>query len=79
MAQQEPTKVHVVVRTIGGFAREDSSVPSIAGAFSDEQLAQNIAKVTQSEVISVELDTIQPGILELLQAFGFKLPESSKS
>jgi len=79
MAQQKPTTIHVVVRSIGGFAREDASVPSIAGAFTDEQFAQNVAKVTQSEVISVDLDAVQPGILELLQAFSFKLPEGSKT
>lgn len=75
MTQEKPRTLHIVVRSVGGFAREDSPVPSIAGAFTDEQLAQNVAKVTQSEVISVKLDVVPPGILELLQAFSFKLPE----
>ena len=79
MSQQKPTRIHVVVRSVGGFAREDSPIPSVAGAFTDEQLALNVAKVTQSEVISVEVDVVQPGILELLRAFSFKLPEGSQA
>ncbi|MBI6883137.1 hypothetical protein [Pseudomonas putida] len=74
MDTQQPVTLYIVAGTIGGFAREDAAVPSVAGAFTDEQVAKKVASVTHGQVIPVELDVIKPGILESLKAFGFKIP-----
>lgn len=68
------TTVYVVVYSAGGYAREDSDVPAVAGAYTVKAKADLVAKVHYgSRVIPIELDHVHPGYADHLLALGFKL------
>jgi hypothetical protein len=55
------TIVYAVVRTVGGYAREDADQAACDGVFSTPELAEKVRKVTRGQVVAIELDHIFPG------------------
>jgi len=67
-------KVYVLVRMVGGFAREDADEPCVVAVLSDEEKAKRLAKVVYGCTMStLELDVIPEGWLDHAKAFGVDL------
>ena len=67
------TTLHVVVQSLGGYAREDADRPGCAGVYTDKPTADAVAKVARGEVVTIELDHIHPGYIEMMKMLGIKL------
>jgi len=68
------TTLYVVVDSVGGYAREDADSPGCAGAYTDPEVANIVAKLVSSgRVFPIEIDHIHPGYLEAAKAYGYKL------
>lgn len=68
-------QVHIVVKTVGGYAREDASVPDVVGAYSDAIVAEKVRKLSgcDAKVVSVNLDSVPPGVLAFAKEIGITL------
>jgi len=64
------TTVYAVVYSIGGYAREDASVPRVGGVYSHEEDARIHSKVVHGDVVPVEIDVMPAGILESAKQLG---------
>lgn len=66
--------IHIVLGSVGGFCREDPSSSYVIGVYTDEELAKKVKMVSGygSSLHSVEIDKLNPGILEAFEAFGVK-------
>ena len=64
------SKIHIVVGTIGGYAREDASVANVVGAYTSEEVANAVALVTHSKVVEININEIAKGHLETMTAYG---------
>lgn len=64
-----------VVRTVGGFAREDAAEPSLVGVYSDPSVANDVCRLAggDSRVVPFELDHINPGLRDTAHAYGVTL------
>lgn len=60
-------QLFAVLHSIGGFAREDSATPSIAGVYSDENIAVIVARASNGFVKEITLDYIAPGYINFAQ------------
>jgi len=67
------TKVFVVHRTRGGYAREDAPTSDVLGVYTDKEVARKVAILGYGEWMEVEVDYIYPGIKSAAPEFGFKL------
>lgn len=54
-------KLFVVVKNIGGFARENAPIPKVVGAFTNHTDAQTLRALCHGEVQEIELDSVPPG------------------
>lgn len=54
-----------VIYSVGGFAREDSPNPAIAGIFTDPKIAEIVRKAAGhgAKIVPVEVDKISPGYI----------------
>lgn len=64
-------ELHIVHKTIGGFAREDTSKSSVVGAYTDQDRAKRVALVAHGEVETVTLDEIPNGYVQALRELGY--------
>jgi hypothetical protein len=64
--------VYVVHSTISGYAREDPKNSHVTGVYEDENLAKNLAKVTQGRVTAIQLNHVARGLNDALELFGLK-------
>lgn len=64
-----------VIKTIGGFAKEDAPVASLVGVFTEEKVANQVKSLAGggSQVVPVALDTLPPGLIQSAQALGYQL------
>lgn len=73
--------VHTVVKTIGGYAREDAPVAHVVGVYTDPVVANQVKLLTGdgATICSMELDTVSPGLTRTAEAMGMqiKLPGAS--
>lgn len=69
------TTLHVVVSTVGGFAREDAARPRCVGVYTDPVVAGQVRTLAGpgTEVQTIEVDHIPPGLLEAAQHMGFEI------
>lgn len=67
--------VFAVVRTVGGYAREDAAEPALVGVYSDPDLAADICRLAggNSRVVPFELDYINPDLRDTAHVFGITL------
>lgn len=74
------TALHVVVTTVGGFAREDAARPHCVGAYTDPVVAGQVRALSGpgAEVKTIEVDLIPPGLLEAAQQIGFEIGKPRK-
>ena len=65
--------LYVVHNTTSGYAREDSAMSSVAGVYTDADVADKVRKAVGSgaTVTQVELNKVHPGYVNFLQAMGF--------
>ena len=68
---KKPTMLHVVVGMKGGFCREAPDVPYVAGVYTDHTIATKVRAAVHGSITTVELDKVQPGHVEFLNALGF--------
>ncbi len=66
-------QLHIVHKTVSGYAREDAPQSSVIGVYTDSAIAEKVRLVSQAEIEVVELNHIAPGILQSIEAFGFKI------
>lgn len=75
-------QLYAVIYTIGGYAREDASVPGIAGIYTDPEIAEYVRKAVScfgSKVVPIDLDFIHPGHADhAKQLFGIDLFEKQE-
>lgn len=74
------TILHIVVSTIGGYAREDAAQPFVVGAFTNQGVADAVRRVSgvHATVKAVEVDHIPEGLRQTMQALGIKIPETPR-
>ena len=66
--------LHVVIRQVGGYAREDAAVVSIVGAYEDPDTAGKVSLCSGgAQVLSVEVEHIPPGIRDAARELGIDL------
>ena len=65
--------LHIVHKTVSGYAREDASQSSVVGVYTDPTIAEKVRLVSQAQIEVVELNHIPPGIRQAIEAFGFKI------
>lgn len=70
-------ELHVVIQTIGGFAREDADQVNVIGVYEDSEIADFVRKCASlsANVQGVTLNAIPPGFLKTGKEFGFRVPE----
>ena len=64
------TTVYVVMRSIGGYAREDDPIPKCAGVFTDEDKARIAKFAVGGQIIEKTLDQLEPGYIAHAKALG---------
>lgn len=66
-----------VVTTVGGFAREDASRPSVVGIYSDRAIANQVKTLTGfgAEVVPVALNVVPEGLRRSAEQLGFSIQE----
>jgi hypothetical protein len=70
------TTIHVVAKTVDGFAREDSLNANVVGAYLNPKVADAVRKVSGygAIVTAVEIDFIPSGLVEAMNQFGIVVP-----
>lgn len=73
-------KLYAIVYSVDGYAKEDPAHASIAGIFTDEEIAKKVKLcVPGSEIKEIELDKVQPGYYtKALELFNVDLKELQK-
>lgn len=73
-------KLYAIVQSVGAYAKEDPAHASIAGIFTDEEIAKKVKLcVPGSEIKEIELDKIQPGYYTTaLELYNVDLKELQK-
>lgn len=69
------TTLHAVMRTIGGFAREDADRPDLVGVYSDPVVARQVQILVGggAVVVPVEVDAVSTGLVESARQLGMTL------
>lgn len=62
-------KLHVVHRSVAGYAREDPTTSSVIGAYMDAELAKQVALICHGRVAEVTLDDVPLGLAKELRLF----------
>lgn len=60
-------KLYCVIHNVGGFAREDSPNPNIAGIFTEEEIAKKVKLCVSGIIQEIELNEIKPGFVNIIQ------------
>lgn len=68
-------QIHVVIGTIGGYAREDAHEASLYGGYHDRKLADQVCILSGpgTKVFSLNLDEVSPGAAQAATQLGLSL------
>lgn len=70
-------QLHVVCKEVGGYAREDSPIASVVGAYTSQPLAAAVAMLSSgARVQTVELNAVPPGLVALAKEMDIQLPSA---
>lgn len=60
---QSPKPLYVVVKTIGGHARDSKDQIDVIGVYDDEELASKVRLASSAQMFEVEINTLAAGLL----------------
>lgn len=63
-------KIFVVHKTVGGYAKEDFHESCVIGAYSNEEFASKVARVTYAKMDEIELNFTPKGIYQDMKVLG---------
>ena len=69
--------LHVVITSVGGYAKDDQSKPTVIGAYTNPEVARLVRLCcgSRASVQPIEVDSISIGIREYARKLNVELPK----